>query len=77
MSTAATKARKRAGEKHRKIGVPKTGTPLGDRHIPLVWKKGPDGKLGWHQSNRALSRREERVAVSAWKGWQRRQKAGA
>lgn len=55
MSTAARKARKRVGE--RLARVEKAGTPVEERAVRMVWKKGPMGALGWIPSNR------ERAAV--------------
>lgn len=78
MSNAARKARKRAGIKF--VKPAKVGTPLEDRHVPLVLKKGPDGNLGWHESTRALRRLKRHKDAAAgrlrfskgrvgWRSW--------
>lgn len=60
MSTAARKARKRAGEKFHH--PEKVATPITERHIPEVVRRGKTG-FGFYPSNRAAKKAAAHLTV--------------
>lgn len=61
MSNTSRKLRKRSGEKF--VRVPKVGTPIEERFVPIVLETKKLGLGLSHPSHRALKKRAEAIAI--------------